>query len=62
MADQKIEISQVRSAAGRDKRTKNTLAAIGLGRIGAKQTLPKNPAVLGMIRKVSHLVEVKELS
>lgn len=54
----KITIEQVKSVAARSKRTKATLDALGLGRIGKTSQLPANPAVLGMVRKVSHLVKV----
>jgi ribosomal protein L30 len=33
---------------------------MGLTRIGRVRELPDNPAVRGMITKVSHLVEVEE--
>lgn len=54
----KITLTQIRSAAGRDKRVKATLAALGLGRLGKCVELPSNAAVLGMVRKVTHLVKV----
>jgi large subunit ribosomal protein L30 len=55
---QAIKVKQVRSAAGRDKRTLLTLNALGLGRIGDVQELPANAAIKGMLRKVEHLVEL----
>jgi ribosomal protein L30 len=33
---------------------------LGLRRIGDSRVLPKTPAVLGMVGKVAHLVEVEE--
>lgn len=54
----KILVKQIRSQIGRDPGTKRTLVALGLGRIGKSQELPSNPQVLGMIRKVDHLVEI----
>jgi large subunit ribosomal protein L30 len=53
-----ITVRQVRSAAMRTQRTKAVLRALGLGRIGNQKSLPANPAVLGMIARVEHLVEV----
>ncbi len=60
MSDEKKEITvkQVRSGIGRDKRVLGTLQALGLGRIGKSRKHVSTPAVLGMIRKVEHLVEV----
>ena len=37
---------------------KATLAALGLGRIGKSKEIPLNPAVEGMIKRVSHLVKI----
>jgi large subunit ribosomal protein L30 len=53
-----VTVEQYRSDAGRTKEVKATLAALGLGRIGKKKTLTSNPAVEGMIKRVSHLVRV----
>lgn len=55
-----ITIKQVRSEAGRTVGVKDTLKALGLGRIGREKTIPDNVAVRGMIRKVEHLVQVFE--
>jgi ribosomal protein L30 len=40
---------------------RQTLKGLGLGKVGSSRKLQKTPQVLGMIRRVSHLVdEVKE--
>lgn len=57
----RIVIKQVRGAAGRDPATKATLRALGLGRIGKQREYNANPAILGMARRVAHLVSVQEL-
>ncbi len=53
-----IKIKQVRSVIGKPQRQKDTIKALGFKR--NQQIIEKEdtPAVLGMIRKVSHLVEV----
>ena len=56
----KIKVTQVRGSAGRNKRTKATLQALGLGRIGKSQEFTVNPALIGMVNKVSHLVTVSQ--
>lgn len=56
----KIVVKQIRSGAGRTKRVKATLEALGLGRIGKESVKTVNPAVKGMIRKVRYLLSVTE--
>lgn len=56
----RVVVKQVRSVAGRDPRTKKTMLALGLRKIGDRKEYPRNPALLGMIRAVSHLVSVEE--
>jgi large subunit ribosomal protein L30 len=53
-----VKISQVRSSIGRPKDQKDTLIALGLGRIGKSKELVLNPALQGMINKVAHLITV----
>lgn len=57
----KVEIKQTRSVIGRPKRQKDTMTALGLRKIGAKREVEATPQILGMINKVRHLIEVKEL-
>lgn len=53
-----VKILQVRSSIGRPKDQKDTLVALGLGRIGKSKELVLNPALQGMINKVAHLITV----
>ena len=50
---------QVRRIGAKPK-TRGTLRALGLGRIGKTNTLPDRPEIRGMIARVPHLVEVDE--
>jgi len=59
MADKKITVTQTRSAIGNNKSQKATLMCLGLGRIGRKVTHKDDPSIRGMLRKVSHLVQVQ---
>lgn len=59
MAD-KYKVKQVKSSIGETGRVVDTLAALGLGKIGREKIVLNNPAVKGMIRKVKHLVYVIE--
>jgi large subunit ribosomal protein L30 len=57
----RLRIRYVRSAIGRTKQQKDTIAALGLRRIGEVIEHEDNPAIRGMIRKVGHLVKVQEV-
>jgi large subunit ribosomal protein L30 len=57
MAD--IELKQVRSAHGASEVQRATLRSLKLGRIGRQAKHPDSPQLQGMIRTVSHLVEVE---
>lgn len=58
--DKKLVIKQVRGSAGKPRTQRRILAALGLRRNGQTTEKPDNPAVRGMIAKVSHLVQVVE--
>ena len=55
-----ITVTQVKSAIGEKPKTRGTLRALGLGRIGKTNTLPDRPEIRGMIHRVPHLIEVTE--
>jgi large subunit ribosomal protein L30 len=57
----KLKIKQLRSKIGRPENQKRTLIALGLGKINRFVEVESTPQILGMVNKVSHLVEVKEL-
>lgn len=57
----KLKITQKRSVIGRPGRQKATMEALGLRKINASVEVEATPQVLGMVRKVNHLVEVVEL-
>jgi len=56
----KLQITLVKSPIGYSKRQKATLKALGLKKVNQTVTQVENEAVLGMIDKVSHLVNVDE--
>jgi large subunit ribosomal protein L30 len=56
----KIRITQIRSTIKRPKDQKATIVALGLGKINKSVEIESNPAINGMVRKVSHLVKVEE--
>jgi large subunit ribosomal protein L30 len=57
----KIKITQVRSTIGRPQDQKDTMEALGLGKIRRSVEHVANPALLGMVKKISHLVKVEEV-
>jgi large subunit ribosomal protein L30 len=57
----KIQIKLIKSAIGYNVSKKRTLEALGLTKMNKIVVKNKNDAILGMINKVYHLVEVKEL-
>ena len=56
----KIKIKQIRSRIGRPKDQRRTLGALGLRKINAVVEHNATPQILGMVKKVSHLVTVVE--
>ena len=57
----KIEVTQVKSTIDRPKNQKLNIEALGLGKLHKSKVHENTPVIMGMVRKVSHLVEVKEL-
>ena len=60
MAEKTLKVRQTGSPIRRPKDQRATLTGLGLGKIGRVRELEDTPAVRGMIRKVSHMVEVVE--
>ena len=61
MADKKIKITQIKSSIGYRQRAKDTLQALGLRKINASVVMNDNSAIQGMIKSISHLVEVEAM-
>lgn len=59
MSEQVLEITLRRSPIGRPQRHRITLAALGLTKLQKTVRLKDTPSIRGMIRQVSHLVEVR---
>jgi large subunit ribosomal protein L30 len=52
-----IHIKLVHSPIGTKRRVRQTLKGLGLGKLGSSKKLPRTPEVLGMIRRVAHLID-----
>jgi large subunit ribosomal protein L30 len=57
----KIKVTQIKSGIDRSERQKLTLQALGLNRLNAFKEVEATPQILGMVKKVSHLIKVEEL-
>lgn len=57
----KIKITQIKSVIDRSERQKKTIEALGLRKINHSVEVEANPAIIGMIRKVNHLVAVENI-
>ena len=53
-----IKIKQVKSGIDRTQRQKDTLRALGFTKMHQTVEHEETPQIMGMIRKVNHLVEV----
>ena len=57
-----IKITQVKSGIDRSERQKLTLKALGLNKMNATKEVEATPQILGMVKKVNHLVKVEEVA
>jgi len=55
-----IKVKQVRSGIGCPREMRETLKALGLGKMNRVAVRPDNKVVRGMIAAIPHLVEVVE--
>ncbi|MBX7240637.1 MAG: 50S ribosomal protein L30 [Bacteroidia bacterium] len=56
----KVKITQIKSMIKRPKDQKLTLEALGLGKINRTVEKEVNGPIVGMVKKVSHLIKVEE--
>ena len=54
-----MKLRQVKSSNGCSKKQLDSLRTLGLGRIGKETERPDDPVNRGLVRVVSHLLEVK---
>ena len=57
----KLRVTQTKSTISHIERTRATIRALGLRRIGDTVEIPDNAATRGMVRAVRFLVSVEEL-
>jgi large subunit ribosomal protein L30 len=56
-----LEVTQVRSSIGIKPKHRGTLRALGLRGIGSSHVVPDRPEIRGMLAKVPHLIQVREV-
>lgn len=56
-----LKVTLVKSVIGYNKRQRDTVKALGLGKVGSSAVHAESGPILGMIRKVEHLVRVEKL-
>lgn len=57
----KLRVTQTRGLAGKPRRQRDTVRALGLRRIRHSVIKDDRPEIRGMIARVSHLVAVEEV-
>jgi len=57
----KIRITQVKSKNGKPERQKRTLEALGIKKLNHSVELEATPQILGMVKKISHLIKVENI-
>lgn len=58
----KLKLTLVKSPIDRPERQKLTLQALGLNKTNSTKEVEPTPQILGMIRKVTHLIKVEEVA
>lgn len=56
-----LKITQIRSLIKRPADQKVTMKHLGLGKINREVVHTATPQIIGMVRKISHLVRVEEV-
>ena len=57
----KIKITLIKSVIDRSERQKKTVEALGLRKMNHSVEVEATPAIIGMVRKVNHLVAVENI-
>ncbi len=57
----KIKVTLVKSAIDRPNRQKLTIQALGLNKMNSSKEVEATPQILGLVKKVSHLIKVEDV-
>ena len=55
----KVKLKQIKSIIGTSQRQKDTIKALGLGKINREVEHEATPQIVGMVNKINHLVTVE---
>ena len=58
----KFKITQIKSGIDRNETAKRTLVALGFKKLNATVEVEGTPQIMGMIRRVEHLLKVEEIA
>ena len=58
----KVKITQIKSHIDRPQRQKDTLRALGLGKINKSKIVENNAQVQGMINAVAHMLSIENIN
>ncbi|MFN4082556.1 MAG: 50S ribosomal protein L30 [Bacteroidia bacterium] len=56
----KIKITQVKSTIDREESQKRTIRALGFTKLNQTIEVEATPQILGMVKKVNHLIKVEQ--
>tara|TARA_B100001750_G_C15249142_1_gene466874 strand:+ start:60 stop:248 length:189 start_codon:yes stop_codon:yes gene_type:complete len=57
----KIRITLMKSLIGEKEKTRETVSSLGLKKINSQTVREVDDSLLGMIRKINHLVHIEEI-
>ncbi len=57
----RIKITQIKSGIDRSETVKRTLIALGLKKLNASVEVEATQQIIGMVRRVNHLLKVEEI-
>jgi len=58
----KIRVTQIASGNGQKPGQQATLIGLGLNKISKSRELAATPEILGMVKKIAHLVKVEDVA
>ena len=58
----RIKITLVKSVIDRNETAKRTVIALGIKKLNGSVEVEATPQILGMVRRVEHLVKVEEVT
>ena len=57
----RIKITQIKSVIDRSERQKRTMQALGLNKMNQSVEVEATAAIIGMVRKVNHLIAIESI-